>query len=90
MGFLDRRHRAEGVDTRHEGKGRALQVVATAGAHEIHVLRVVEADLLEGARQHRHDQFHLVDGTRVRDAVRLLVSYYCNLFHWLALPAGDG
>ena len=66
--FLDRRHRAEGVDTRHEGEGRSLQVVATAGAHEIHILGVVEADLFKGARQHRHDQFHLVDGAGVRDS----------------------
>ena len=89
MRLLDRWHRTEGVNPGHEGEGRTLQVVAAAGTHEIHILRVVEANLLEGACQHRHDQFHLVDRTHVSDAVRLLVSYYCNLFHYLALPAGD-
>ena len=87
VGFLDGRHRAQGIHTGDEGKGGALQVVAAAGTDEIHVLGVVYTDLGVHRLQLRHDELHLVGGAGPGQAVGLAESHNCNLLHRINPPS---
>ena len=87
VGLLDRRHRPEGVHTRHEGKRGTLQVIAAAGADKVHVLRIVEPHLAEYCLQLRHDQLNFIGGTSLGQAIGLAESDYGNLLHRLNPPS---
>ena len=88
MRLLDRGHSTQSINTGHKGKGGTLQIVATAGTDETHVLSIVDTHLLKDTAQHRHDHLNFVHRPSIRHAVRLLEAHYCNFFHRLALQTG--
>ena len=71
MRFLDRRDRTQCIHTQYESKGRTLQVVTGTGTGKVHVLRALNAHVIQHFADNRHDQFYFVQGARIAYAIRL-------------------